>query len=384
MNVLDMHIGLDQEVDKVNSQRADNLLPEEKDVALNNAMWQFINTRFGKNNLYRTGFEESQKRIDDLRTLVTEHEDGVFFKEELRPGRIWVDSFRLPSNYMFLVNQRGKIYKDRCKPIPYNLQERQNNIYYFTFAFDDLMVDGTSFVENLRMQDAALGDTPTTQATVWEPSPALVNSGFTAAAYPQYIQQVIDDLLENPQPGFQIFWEAYGPLNFQNRFIVVVDVDTHPWYVWDASVGTPTPLVSVGAGNTQVAATSPQVESEQAVEVRVPINPVGTDQVLNRFAQQDDIFRMLDDPFNTTNEREPLTTIRQDFIDVYTNDIFIMESLKITYIRKPKPISLSLGYNCELPDHTHREIVSMAASIILEEISDPRYKTHRAEEAKRE
>lgn len=217
------------------------------------------------------------------------------------------------------------------------------------------------------------------QAPVWIPSPALVTSGYTAAAYPQYIQEVTNDLLENPQAGFQIFWEAYGPLNFQNKFIVVVDVNAHPWYTWDASLGTPTPLVSVGANNTPVAFTSPQVESELAVNVRTPAENIGTDQVINRFAQQDDIFRMLDDPFNTTNHKEPLTTIRQDFIDIYTSDIFIMESVKITYIRKPLPISLSLGYDCELPDHTHQEIVSMAASSILEELSDPRYKSQRIE-----
>ena len=379
MNVLNMHIGLDQEVDKVHSQRADQLLPEEKDLALNKAMWKFINQRYGRNNVYGKGFEESQKRIDDLRTLVTEHEDGVFFKEELKPGKIWVDSFRLPSNYMYLVNQRGKIYIDGCKYFPRHLESQQQNIFYFTFSFNDLMVDGSSFVESLRMQNDEFGATPTIQAPVWIPSPNLIASGYTSASYPQNIQEVINDLLQNPQSGFQIFYESYGELNFQGRFIVVVDVNAHPWFTWDGSLGTVTPLVSVGLGNVQISSSQPSVESEQAVEVRKPLVPVGTDQVINRFAQQDDIFRMLDDPFNTTNPKEPLTTIRQDFIDLYTSDIFIMESVKITYIRKPLPISLSLGYDCELPDHTHQEIIGMAASSILEELSDPRYKSHQVE-----
>ena len=44
-------------------------------------MFKFINLKYGKNNLYRRGFEESQKRIDDLRTLVKEYKAPVTFKE---------------------------------------------------------------------------------------------------------------------------------------------------------------------------------------------------------------------------------------------------------------------------------------------------------------
>jgi len=379
MNVLNMHIALDQELDKRHSQKADQILPEEKDLALNRAMWQFISQRYGQNNIYGKGLEESQKRIDDLRTLLTEHEDNVFFKEELRPNRIWVDSFRLPSNYMFLVNQRGKVWIDRCRPMSFNLVDQQSSLYFFTFAFNDLMVNGTSFISELRMQDTAFGTAPTVQAPVWIPSPNLVASGYTPASYPQYITEVINDLLTNPQAGFQIFYESYGSLNFQNRFIVIVDVDAHPWFTWDASNGTPTPLVATDAANNQVSFEPPQNVTDVMVQVRTPTGTPTSDQVINRFSQQDDIFRLLDDPFNTTRHDEPLTTIRQEFIDVYTNALFIVQNLKITYIRKPLPISLSLGYDCELPEHTHQEIVGMAASSMLEEIGDPRYKTHKVE-----
>ena len=65
-------------------------------------------------------------------------------------------------------------------------------------------------------------------------------------------------------------------------------------------------------------------------------------------------------------------------------NIFIIDKVKITYIRKPKEISLSLGVSCELPEHTHQEIVDMAVSSILEGISDPRFKTHQIEVGKNE
>ena len=104
----------------------------------------------------------------------------------------------------------------------------------------------------------------------------------------------------------------------------------------------------------------------------------------NKFVQQDDIFKLLEDPFNTTKHTSPLTTIRGSYIDIYTSDIFIIDKVKITYIRKPKDISLSLDTSCELPVHTHREIVDMTISSILEGLNDPRYKTHQQEVIKNE
>ena len=79
-----------------------------------------------------------------------------------------------------------------------------------------------------------------------------------------------------------------------------------------------------------------------------------------------------------------ITTIRGNNIDLYTSDIFIIDRVKITYIRKPQKISLSLGIDCELPEHCHQEIVDMTVSSILEGFSDPRYKSASAEANKNE
>ena len=385
-----MHISLRQTVDRINSQRADQLLDQEIDLELNRAMQRFINQRYGKNNVYQEGFEESQKRIDELRTLLVEYEAGVTFKEELRPGKIFVDQFQLPANYMYLVNQRSKVFTNNCKPIGAS-EVPQEDIFYFSFTLDQLIVNDTSlpisFVDSIRFQNEPLGTpTPSLAAPVWTPSQDLLGGGYIASEYPQFISEVQADMLANPQPGFEIYWESYGPLNIPNNFIVVVNPDTYPEFVWDGSGGaTVTPLVSLDALGNQLSSSPPRFEDLSSNTVREPNEPGYTiDTVLNKFSQQDDIFRLLDDPFNATTHTSPLTTIRGNFIDIYTNAIFITSSAKITYLRKPQPINLSLGYNCELPDHTHEEVIAMAASSILEESSDPRYKTQLGEAMNRE
>ena len=79
MNVQEMHLAIQQGVDKINSLQADLLLPQEIDIELNKSQMRFVNTKYGKNNKYRKGFEESQKRIDDLRTFnAKEYVEGIF------------------------------------------------------------------------------------------------------------------------------------------------------------------------------------------------------------------------------------------------------------------------------------------------------------------
>jgi hypothetical protein len=369
MTVLEMHIALKQQVDRVNSLRADNLRPEETDLELNRAQMRFINQHYGINNIYRKGFEGSQKRIDELRVLLTEYSAPVTFKEELIPNKIWVDEFIFPSDYMYLVNQASRIYHNNCLPVAFTTVQAQ--VFFSQFNFAQTMVNGNQFVEGIRLQNTSFGTIPTIQATIWEPSASLVDSGYTISQYPQLTQEVITDMLDNPGPGFTITYNA-------GLFRVVVDTAMHPWFV----PGTST---IVTYDNNQQQINYLLVRSRPLRPERRPVlQNLPKTTVLNRFSQQDDIYRLLDDPFNVTYKDEPLTTIRDRSIDVYSSALFIIESIKITYLRKPLNISLSLGSDCELPTHTHNEIVAMAASAILEQIGDPRYKTQMGEMAARE
>lgn len=379
MTVTEMHIATRHGVDRINALRASNLLPEELDLELNKAMNRFIENRYHGNARYGTAFEESQKRIDDLRSLLVEYEALTQFKEELDPARIWVDTFRLPPNYRHLINHRTCIRLNGCEPVPFSF-EGLPDISYFRFPFFSLMTaSATSYVSSIRMENGS-GQ----EALVWEPSSDLLTLGWTPNSYPQYPLQVLTDLFNNPQPGFIVLYESFGPLHFPGEVIVIVDTDLYPWFESNASLNPLSPLVGVNDANTPVTSTIPRRETQEGAQRRVPQGQTTKKTLGGKFVQQDDIFKLIKDPFNTTHPDDPLTTIRGNFIDIYTSDIFITESLKILYLREPAPISLSLGYDCELPRHTHEEIVAMTVSSILEATGDPRYQTQIREAENRE
>jgi hypothetical protein len=384
MNVTEMHIAVQQGVDKIHSLQADSLLSEEIDIELNKNMMRFINTKYGRNNMYRKGFEESQKRIDDLRTLVVEYEAPVSFKEILKPDSIFVDTFQLPSDYMYLVNQFSRLWINNCQPIGYGL-EGTNDIAYLvldlnSFVCNNAAGTSTAFVGDITMVND-VDDLTSGQANIWSPSFA---DPWTPSVYPSDIEAVKQDILANPGVGFEIYWEEFQTLNYPNSFIVVVDTETHDWFNSDPSLGAITQAMGRGYGGAGDVYSPALLMDTTYTEKRVPDETSDRLMASNKFSQQDDIFTLLTDPFNTTKYTSPLTTIRGRAIDVYTSDIFIIDTLKITYIRRPMEISLSLGVDCELPEHTHQEIVSMAVSSILEEISDPRYKTAAGEVSRNE
>ena len=70
MTIAEMHIALDNRVDKLATASYPDLLPEQKDLELNEAILIFAKLKYGRNNVYRQGFQEIQKRTDDLNTLV--------------------------------------------------------------------------------------------------------------------------------------------------------------------------------------------------------------------------------------------------------------------------------------------------------------------------
>ena len=388
MNVQQMHLAIQQGVDKINSLQADMLLSEEIDIELNKSQIRFINTKYGKNNKYQKGFEESQKRIDDIRTLVTEYENPTTYKEQY-DSNFWIDSFRLPNDYMYLVNQKSDIFIDECDNINWSLRDA-DPINYFTLDFDTFVCNNeggnsTDFVPGIRMvadpDDLSLGG-----FLFWVNLPNF--------QYPADIEQVRLDILAVNVPGITVYWEQYGELNYPGQFIVIVDTSIHDWFNWDASVtnsvsGSNLQTVMQGGTATGTILTTAYAQYAETAfgNRRDPISRGDTITKIaspNKFIQHDDIITLLRDPFNTTKHTAPLTTIRGHYIDIYTSDIFIIDAVKITYIRKPKEISLSLGASCELPIHCHQEIVDMTVSSILEGISDPRYKSHQLEVSKNE
>lgn len=97
--------------------------------------------------------------------------------------------------------------------------------------------------------------------------------------------------------------------------------------------------------------------------------------LISRFVQWVDVWKTLSDPFSTTSQSSPLHSISGNNILVYTDKTFIVDKVIIDYIRKAKELVISNPTSsqtttCELPEHTHKEIVELAVNLFLQNTRD--------------
>ena len=369
-----MHIAVNLGVQKIASFQVDNLLPQEIDHELNSAMDSFIKQRYSPmGNKYRDGFEQSQKRIDDLRALVVDSRVKCFYGGTTITG-FNVDRAPLPNDYMFLVNAVGDTFYNCHIPI----------------VFENAV---------LSYKPVSVPLTPTT-------NPGWILTRITAGGTSLISNAAGMDLpyLLNKQNYNQSFIANIAPAMSDPAFgqLVSTSLTTDPAYdmeEWAASELTPTSdsntlvlLLSGSVADLDIKAiwTNPlnAAQTEEATSVQPATVTVtyrtykdaGTRQKEKMsYVQHDDLYALLDDPFNTTSYDKIKYTIQENFIDVHSDDSFFTTFVNIKYIRQPKRMDSILNIGCELSPHTHEEIVEMTVQSILEAISDPRYNSQSRE-----
>ena len=445
MDIIQMHQAVMQGVDKVHAQTADTLLSAEIDLELNKAIQRFVTTRFQQNNKYREGFEESQKRRDDLRILVTETTIPSIFKEVLNDYDsdfpVFIDTCPLPRDYMFQVNVQADLWRSkRCVALPYMTYATEDTYYFVIDKVGGIQnnTDGlsTSYIDNYAVTNAEISASDPTvdvngdsivaqQIWQWGFSWNYNNNAFTSnndnTIYPSNYNQVVGDILTyamnglmgnpmtgmNPVPGnYQTLigpdYEDIPTLNIYEPDSIIIpwtqmmgetDNNGDPLYSADLSNGWISYIYGYDV-NKNIVYQSPLQVLTNTSSKRYPMTYNSTsDSWTNsgilkevnavKVVQFDDVYVMAQDPFNKTKYSSPLATMRGGVIDLYTDETFIVDSVRLTYIREPQIVEAP-AVDCDLPIHTHEEIVQMAVSSILEGISDPRYQTHQIEVGKME
>lgn len=105
MRYIEMQEALEIEINKLD----DNLTKPTSNIIeyfLNAGLDKFWKTRYSDNNYKREGFEQTQKRIDDLRTLVSEY---TFENAEVTTVNDKMYTVILPDNYLILLGDTAYI-----------------------------------------------------------------------------------------------------------------------------------------------------------------------------------------------------------------------------------------------------------------------------------
>ena len=366
---------------------SDLLLPEEIDLELNKNILRFVHSRFNpRGNRYQKGFEMSQKRIDDLRPLVVEASTPAIYKGNVFDNT-WVDAGFLPDDYLNLLNLKCLVRQDKCKKICWSEMMAQMRPISYTLDLNLSTHTSTGGLNNTNFvsyQGAyvgymAPGGTFPALNPLIQSYPGFPNSaaGFKAWCL-------------NPAnwfPGVSVSGGGGSSITITTSlgFNQAVNLLGVVFFSITNTPGSST-LSDDGGGLGDPANGGTFSPNAYWSEKRVPCQDQEYTQTVgvNRFTQHDDIYTLLQDPFNKTTFKSPMYTSKENYVEIYTDDTFIVDSIRFTYLKNPQEVDAGNNIDCDLPNHTHQEIVDMTVATILEAISDPRYQSASMEMLKSE
>ena len=366
MTIDEMHIAVNLGVQKIASFQMDNFLPQEIDFELNTAMDKFIKQRYSTfGNKYKRGFEQSQKRIDDLRHLVVESQLPAYYRgETVGSEEYFIDRVNFPTDYLFVVSVLAHIKYD-CAGILEDLYNVDTNRFYYKIS-----IAPPENCKGCQIQSISTGDGQTIgdpYFTLEQLLDATTYLGIGATP----ILTVADSATAQYSGINTNTSQLYNPVDL-NHIYLAFGAQTGVTVEWVDPTETLPNVTVPYLSPTFITTTSKREVLEEATGILEK-------NIVCKYIHQDDIYAILEDPFNTTKYTSPKYTVAENYIDVHTDTIFIVDYVRLKYVRLPKRMNLALGVGCELPLHTHQEIVEMAIKSILEGIESQRYNSQTME-----
>lgn len=342
--VEELHIALDQSIQYINSNREQGLVPEEKDMLLNAAVREFISTRSNpKTNYRKEGYEETQKRLDDLRGLkrTTPNSLTAYVKDSSTVYSI------IPSDYLHHVSSSSEVYHD-CKTLV--TSSNTANYGYIAIDFPKDSTANTYKYGSLVIKVTYVG-TPNVLETIY-----TLNTALATLSNPDSKFEIINHILEEintTSTYYKIYWENYDNLYLKNKFIIVgigarTLVSGYLQYTGYNAIPVVTNVTNVSRTNLTTSAGTSFSPNDI-------VSSTVNDVMFNNYY------------YNKNRQNRPISWIEGNRLYVHTNTDFKVLSIDMTYIKKPRLISYKLNQTCEL--ECGEEIISIATRMYKAKIN---------------
>lgn len=146
-SIRELHYAIDVGMDRLGTLSKENLKKGEKDWLLNEAQMIFLKRRTSPHNNRNEGFEASQKRIDDLSTLVIKYPLQPGVTPTLDSGVYIVDFADLLYTYYQLVDAScDVVLSDNCtKLVPLKLIQHDDIRTVLRDPFNNASIEGIPY-----------------------------------------------------------------------------------------------------------------------------------------------------------------------------------------------------------------------------------------------
>ena len=309
------HIAIDFELQQVNSNRKQSIDPNYYDIALNEAVIQFVETRSSsKGNIKREGFEESQKRYDDLKNLKTQTILKCLYDPEYYQRAYCI----IPSDYVKLIPSEIVI--------SYN-KEGINEPALTSVNINLLKYDLSSFEFNTHPTiKLGLGNNQVDVSSA-------INTIKTDNGRFYAINVILDTLR---RLGYSVYYETFDNIYNPQTLIITSKIGEN---IVNPIVGIP--LTSTDSISVKTFANYPNKQSS--------LDLLSTGDVRNSL-----------DNYHASRNRhlKPISDIIGNRVNVYYNDNFTPVNFVFNYIKKPRLIDHITNTMCEIT--VTQELIKLA------------------------
>jgi hypothetical protein len=201
-------------------------------------------------------------------------------------------------------------------------------------------------------------------------------TSFSAPGYEEYEKLLF---LNNAQDDFikdRMFGQNFQPPAFEDNQRRVADLRT--------LIVTPTALVYsstdlLGARQYTLPANFMFHIKAHAICTRSNYPIVSSSEYFEcNFIKSDQVEKVLNSTANKTHFVKPFIAISGSVVKLIVDRFTTNTGLSLQYLKMPT--ALIVGGTCDLPAHTHQEIVDMAVRQALQVLQDPRWQTSVQEE----
>lgn len=344
MDILNMHIAVDQGLQEINSFVFGGLQNEEVDNALNVNIERFMKTRYAdEGTKYREGFEQSEKRFADLSNLsITDYDDVNIMECTKIADNEW--KLSLPSDYFLITKRNVEIYYSDCDTITPVLSNKSAQLATLPFKPNKYSLSDFSELV-VSYQDDGLS-----YNTIFDASTYTNILDYTLPeSIEAFIVFFIEEVNRNYGSYVKVYYEVYKDVYAKDSFIFV-DVQQAGFVKIKFDY---TSLISYPANFITHDYTTLGTMTGNKKRTRI------------RITTHDKIDILKDDSFTSSDDEIILATTSGNSIKLYTDDTkFVPTKGIISYIKKPQKVSLALGINCELNSSVHQEIVDLTVAYL--------------------
>ena len=332
MNVREMHIEVNQSLQKVAANRTRKLMDQETDWVLNKMVNRTIQAALGKKSVL--SLEKQQMALDKFTNLVV-------VGNEMKAYKSFMPSFisYMPGDYSYLISNVSYVH-DNCKGI---IQSGLAYTYVSVIPFEKSELALPPFYANVAITISGL--------TLNIPANLPPSNEYTGYDSKRDFFLLIPFILNYFKArGIDISWEKCGDIKYPGCFIVVSE--------------------SVITANVAIDANAPYGPRYSTSGNRVLYVTEDVAVAVNRLTGSELIQDFLRLAFYKPSPISPVSEISNGLLRVYTDQNFIVTKTMITYVRKPQIISLDLGTDCDLDPEFHQSICDLAVEYLKGRLQD--------------